>query len=656
MSAIGKNVFNIFLAVIVLFVAKHFLSDFGLKLYKMYYGVEGMTGNQKVPQKGTFISNEGRKWKNQTPFKVSENIYVFGGSDGGWFKMASVDSNGNFIENRYTNKCNSIDELTIDIWNSARRGGSYAVTDIILGPAAPATDYKMVTQGRGGGNLLTEPECKSYAGANKYGYGINNNNPIGCIKTGNEVRFSSGSKNYKCSSTNVCVEKPFVDGYTLVNSGKPSMNVSEEECKNLTNKLQGYTFSKISEQGNPNGCMLQNGLSPGAKGVYYNSAGTADCGAFDGVSQCIEKLASLQSAASLAAPAAQAPAPASAAKGTLSTADACKTYADAHPKYSWQSDDSWGDRPYGCVRYIPDGRIFFNKNTGTTAGTDYTANLWDIIVKDTGKDALPAVTSTPAPAAQAPAPASAATDEAKVADAATQVSQMHSDAQIATNEPAIVPGPAIGTWGGNNDSGVPDNSVASEAASSNLATQQIIPGAAYPSNTTVANVSGVYPTQDSLNNIQGGNAPQTMTGINTDMAPSPLAPTSSESVSKANDAISRNITGRNEEDAAIDISIKMKMSEHVAKNLVGNIPQYTTPQQYASGRTTGLNNNSYNPSYESMPQDSLGATYDNRLGGDYPSYSYNTQNNAGTAYTDQYKPVNPGKNPKPYNSLMDLFR
>lgn len=466
MSAIGKNVFNIVLAVIVLFVAKHFLSDFGLKLYKMYYGVEGMTS-----------------------------------------------------------------------------------------PGAASGNYKMVTQGRGGGNLLTEPECKSYAEENKYGYGINNNNPIGCIKTGNEARFSSGSTNYKCSSTNVCVEKPFIDGYTLVNSGKPSMNVSEEECKNLTNKLQGYTFSKISEKGNPNGCMLQNGVSPGAKGVYYNSAGTADCGAFDGVSQCIEKLASLP------------------------------------------------------------------------------------------------------PAAQAPAAASAAaTDEAKVADAATQVSQMHSDAQIATNEPAIVPGPAIGTWGGNNDSGVPDNSVAAEAASSNLATQQIIPGTAYPSNTTVANVSGVYPTQDSLNNIQGGNAPQTMTGINTDMAPSPLAPTSSESVSKANDAISRNITGRNEEDAAIDISIKMKMSEHVAKNLVGNIPQYTTPQQYASGRTTGLDNNSYNPSYESNPEESLGATYDNRLGGDYPSYSYNTQNNAGTAYTDQYKPVNPGKNPKPYNSLMDLFR
>ena len=42
-GSIGKNVFNIVLVVIVLFVAKHFLSDFGLNLYKMYYGIEGMT-------------------------------------------------------------------------------------------------------------------------------------------------------------------------------------------------------------------------------------------------------------------------------------------------------------------------------------------------------------------------------------------------------------------------------------------------------------------------------------------------------------------------------------------------------------------------------------------------------------------------------------
>ena len=40
-GATGKMAFNIFLVLIVLFVAHNFLSEFGLKLYKMYYGIEG---------------------------------------------------------------------------------------------------------------------------------------------------------------------------------------------------------------------------------------------------------------------------------------------------------------------------------------------------------------------------------------------------------------------------------------------------------------------------------------------------------------------------------------------------------------------------------------------------------------------------------------
>ncbi len=99
--------------------------------------IEGMENEEKVPEKGTFISNEGTKWENQKPFKVSKNIYVFGGSDGGWFKMASVDSNGNFIENRHTKECNSIEELTIEIWNSANKGGDYKVEDIVLVSVEP---------------------------------------------------------------------------------------------------------------------------------------------------------------------------------------------------------------------------------------------------------------------------------------------------------------------------------------------------------------------------------------------------------------------------------------------------------------------------------------------------------------------------------------
>jgi hypothetical protein len=107
---------------------------------------------EKVPHKGTFISNEGRKWENQIPFKVSENIYVFGGYEGGWFKMASVDANGNFIENRHTKECNSIDELTIEIWNSANKGGDYKVEDIIFVPAAPPSENNPSVSNNGANN------------------------------------------------------------------------------------------------------------------------------------------------------------------------------------------------------------------------------------------------------------------------------------------------------------------------------------------------------------------------------------------------------------------------------------------------------------------------------------------------------------------------
>ena len=46
-GATGKMVFNIFLVLIVLFVAHNFLYEFGLKLYKMYYGIEGLVGGSE---------------------------------------------------------------------------------------------------------------------------------------------------------------------------------------------------------------------------------------------------------------------------------------------------------------------------------------------------------------------------------------------------------------------------------------------------------------------------------------------------------------------------------------------------------------------------------------------------------------------------------
>merc|ERR1719399_1904513 len=79
---------------------------------------------------GTFVSNEHREWKDQTPLKISESEYVFGGYDGGWFKMAKVDSTGKVTETRHTNAVSEISKLTVAIWNAANKGGEYKVKSV----------------------------------------------------------------------------------------------------------------------------------------------------------------------------------------------------------------------------------------------------------------------------------------------------------------------------------------------------------------------------------------------------------------------------------------------------------------------------------------------------------------------------------------------
>tara|TARA_A100001015_G_scaffold281757_1_gene345308 strand:+ start:96 stop:1466 length:1371 start_codon:yes stop_codon:yes gene_type:complete len=156
--------------------------------------------------------------------------------------------------------------------------------------------YIEVTTGKGGttNTSLTEPECKKYASDNNLAVGswINNDNPKGCIKTGNQLRFSSGHPSYSCSTTNICIEKvnPVVipSGFKLVSTGQPLNDITQEECKTFADKINGYGFNVINEAGNPKGCMLQDGTPPGSKGVYYNTGGTGDCGVF-GVSKCVAK-------------------------------------------------------------------------------------------------------------------------------------------------------------------------------------------------------------------------------------------------------------------------------------------------------------------------------------------------------------------------------
>ena len=161
---------------------------------------------------------------------------------------------------------------------------------------AVTQSYIEVTSGKGGttNTSLTEPECKKYASDNNLAVGswINNDNPKGCIKTGNQLRFSSGHPSYSCSTTNICIEKvnPVVipSGFKLVSTGQPLNDITQEECKTFADKINGYGFNVINEAGNPKGCMLQDGTPPGSKGVYYNTGGTGDCGVF-GVSKCVAK-------------------------------------------------------------------------------------------------------------------------------------------------------------------------------------------------------------------------------------------------------------------------------------------------------------------------------------------------------------------------------
>ena len=78
----------------------------------------------------------------QTPFKVNANTFVFGAFDGGWFKMQSVDAEGNLLESRHScqgggasgaEAISSIDDLTQDIWQAANRGGGYSAEDVVVG-------------------------------------------------------------------------------------------------------------------------------------------------------------------------------------------------------------------------------------------------------------------------------------------------------------------------------------------------------------------------------------------------------------------------------------------------------------------------------------------------------------------------------------------
>ena len=67
---------------------------------------------------GTFVTNGGTRFPDQTPFQVDADTFVFGGQDGIVFKMASLNAAGQKIAVRYLWDVPpmTIDELTVAQW------------------------------------------------------------------------------------------------------------------------------------------------------------------------------------------------------------------------------------------------------------------------------------------------------------------------------------------------------------------------------------------------------------------------------------------------------------------------------------------------------------------------------------------------------------
>ena len=89
------------------------------------------------PCSATFVDNVGNESPGKTPLKIDDNTFVFGHASD-WYKMVSVDSLGNKIENRYMS---SGSELTAANWEAANRGGSYSATNVQLCEKGHSAQY-----------------------------------------------------------------------------------------------------------------------------------------------------------------------------------------------------------------------------------------------------------------------------------------------------------------------------------------------------------------------------------------------------------------------------------------------------------------------------------------------------------------------------------
>ena len=173
--------------------------------------------------------------------------------------------------------------------------------------------------------------------------------PFGCILDGDKVRYN----HYK---------KPKVH---LVEHGFPDKSMNLEECRHYASAA-GYTFSSISESGNPTGCFQQNTI------VYWNTNyNNIHCGEHDGLSKCVQKLSSPISLVNSAKMVEYYIIRTGTARTQMTQAE-CQEYADSKG-VGMNGPGAWGGY-VGCR--LQAGRVYFS--TGTSyACTD----TWKCILK-----------------------------------------------------------------------------------------------------------------------------------------------------------------------------------------------------------------------------------------------------------------------------------
>lgn len=96
------------------------------------------------PTMGIFTTNEGNRYLQLRPWLI-DTVWVYGTYESGWFKMVSVDQEGNNIECRHSQTYLTDDMTSVELdnaWEAAYRGGEYTVEVTVGDTSAPAPAEK----------------------------------------------------------------------------------------------------------------------------------------------------------------------------------------------------------------------------------------------------------------------------------------------------------------------------------------------------------------------------------------------------------------------------------------------------------------------------------------------------------------------------------